>query len=160
MDGSCPNRVRRATPDDRDAIWSVRTASIKTLCESHYGELAEAWANSPPPDDFQDVIRAHDFLVAEREGAIVGFGFLNRQTATLEAIFVAPAFARRGVGTALLCGLEEIARQAGLSGLTLSASLNAVDFYARAGYQANEQTTWRHPAGFDLPCVAMAKDLK
>ncbi|HWB14244.1 MAG TPA: GNAT family N-acetyltransferase [Pirellulales bacterium] len=155
-----PVVCRKATPHERHAIWNVRTASIKALCKSHYGEeTAEAWANVPPPDDFEDVIRSHDFLVAENDTVLVGFGFLNQRTATLEAIFVAPEFARRGIGTAVLAALEEIARGAGLSRLGLSASLNAVGFYAQAGYQAIEPTIWPHPAGFDLPCVAMAKDL-
>jgi GNAT superfamily N-acetyltransferase len=151
---------RKATIEDQPAIWRVRTASIRTLCRSHYGEeQTEAWANVPPPEDFAEVICARDLLVAEVDGTIVGVGFINRQAAVLEAVFVAPEFVRRGVGTALLTSLEEIARQAGLIRLSLSASLNAVSFYRAAGYQTGEKTTWRHPAGFDLACVAMTKDL-
>ena len=143
--------IRKATPADREAIWQVRTAAIRGLCKSHYGEeLVEAWARVPPPGDFVEVIRERDFLVAECSDEIVGFGFINRQSAQLEAILVAPDFARRGIGTALLAALEAMARQAGLSRLTLSSSLNAVGFYNAAGYRAIEETTWHHPAGFSL----------
>jgi GNAT superfamily N-acetyltransferase len=151
---------RRATPADKDAIWRVRTVSIKGLCGSHYRqEQVETWANVPPPDDFADVIGKRDFLVAECQREIVGFGFVNRERAEFEAIFIAPEFARRGIGTAILTALEEIARHAGLQRLTLSSSLNAVSFYRAAGYRAIEETTWHHPAGFSLECVAMTKEL-
>jgi putative acetyltransferase len=151
---------RKATAGDQDAVWQVRTASIRSLCKSHYGEkVAEAWAKVAPPDNFADVICGHDFFVAECEGAVVGFGFMNRQTAELEAVFVAPEFARRGVGTALVVALEETARQAGLARLNLSASRNAVSFYTALGYRTIKETLWCHPAGFDLPCTAMTKDL-
>jgi putative acetyltransferase len=151
---------RKATTADQETIWEVRTESIRGLCQSHYGEkVTEAWANAPVPDDFAEVICGRDFLVAEYEGIVIGFGFINRRTAELEAIFVKPHFARRGVGTAILTSLEAIARSAGLRSLTLSASLNAVSFYETAGYRTIRETTWFHPAGFSLPCVAMTKDL-
>lgn len=153
-------QIRKATPADEHPIWRVRTASIRALCMSHYGdELVEAWASAPPPENFADVIRERDFLVAQCSGEIVGFGFINRPSAQLEAIFVAPKFARRGIGTMLLASLEETARQVGLSHLTLSSSLNAVSFYNAAGYRVIEETTWHHPAGFSLECVQMAKEL-
>jgi GNAT superfamily N-acetyltransferase len=151
---------RGATTEDQNAIWQVRTASIKGLCKSHYGEKeTEAWANASVPDDFAAVICGGDFLIAECDGIVVGFGFINRQTAEVKAIFVEPRFSRRGVGTAILTSLEAIARNAGLRQLTLSASLNAVSFYQAAGYRPIQETEWCHPAGFRLPCVAMAKTL-
>ncbi len=151
---------RRAVIEDLPAVWRVRTDSIRVLCRSRYDEQqTEAWASAPAPDDFSEVIRTRDFLVADRESAVVGFGFINRNAAVLEALFVAPEFGRQGIGRALLTLLEQIARQAGLPALGLSSSLNAVPFYQAAGYHAIAETTWRHPAGFELPCVEMTKAL-
>ena len=138
----------------------MRTAAIRGLCDSHYDESqVEAWAKVQPPGNFPDTILERDFLVAEGDGEILGFGFVDRYRAEVEAIFVGPEFSRRGIGSELLARLETIARQAGLQRLTLSSSLNAVRFYQAAGYQAIGETTWHHPAGFSLACVAMAKDL-
>lgn len=149
---------RKATVADLDAIWRVRTAAIRALCKGYYSKTdTEAWASAPLPPDFADVISGRDFLVAECAGRIVGFGFINRQDAELEAIFVDPEYARRGTGTAILTSLEEIARSAGLGSLTLSSSLNAVPFYEAAGYQSIRRTTWQHPQGFQFLCVAMTK---
>lgn len=151
---------RKATAADQHAIWQVRAASIRSLCQSHYAEKeTEAWGSVPVPDDFADVIRGREFLVAESDGVIVGFGFLSQQRWELEALFVEPRFARRGIGGKILASLEAIARSAGLRRLTLSASLNSVSFYQAAGYRAVRETTWHHPAGFGLPCVDMIKEL-
>ena len=87
---------RKATAADQDAVWQVRTASIRGLCKGHYAETeAEVWASTPIPNDFADVIRLREFIVAEHDRTIVGFGFLNQQTGELEALFVEPHFARR-----------------------------------------------------------------
>lgn len=152
---------RPATPADVPAVWQVRTESIRSLCSGYYsaGDI-EAWAGAPMPDGFAELVHTRDFLVAEQHRSVVGFGFLHRQAAELEALFVAPCCARRRIGTALLSALEAIARDAGLRSLKLSASLNSVDFYTAAGYQRLGETTWSHPAGFRLACVGMTKRLE
>lgn len=44
---------RKATADDQEAIWQVRTASIRAHCRSHYSETdTEAWASMPVPYRF------------------------------------------------------------------------------------------------------------
>ena len=97
--------------------------------------------------------------MAESTGAIIGFGFLDSQMRAIEALFVEPRFARRGVGSAILASLESAARHAGVRRLMLSSSLNAVNFYEATGYRAVQETIWRHPAGFSLSCVEMVKEL-
>lgn len=157
MDISCIT-YRRARWAEVPDLWRVRTESIRSLCQGYYhGDDIEAWAGAPMPDGFAELVHTRDFLVAEQRGAVVGFGFLHRPAAELEALFVAPGFARRGIGTALLRALETIARDAGLKSLNLSASLNSVKFYGAVGYERVGDTVWVHPAGFRLACVAMTK---
>lgn len=151
---------RKAKSADQAAIWQVRAASIRGLCKSHYAEnQTESWARVPVPDDFAAVIRDREFVVAESDGSIVGFGFLSQNMGDLDALFVDPRFAGRGIGTAILTSLEAIARCAGLQRVSLSSSLNARGFYEAAGYRVVCETTWCHPAGFSLRCVAMEKEL-
>ncbi|HEX5442721.1 MAG TPA: GNAT family N-acetyltransferase, partial [Pirellulales bacterium] len=134
--------------------------AIRGLCQSHYSSVdREAWASAAMPDGFAGLVLTRDFLVAELDGAVVGFGFLNRETAELEALFVSPGVARRGIGKAILRSLERIAHDVGLTSLRLSASLNSVEFYAAVGYQATGEIFWNHPAGFRLACAGMAKRL-
>ncbi|AUX21919.1 hypothetical protein SOCEGT47_024160 [Sorangium cellulosum] len=152
--------LRSAESTDAASTWSVRAAAIRELCESDYGaaELA-AWASTPMPDRHAAATSRESFLVAEQDGAVVGFGLLDTETSEVEAVFVHPGAARRGIGRQLLAGLEDIARRAGLTSLRLSSSLNAVRFYEGAGYQRVERTVYRHPSGLELACVAMRKSL-
>jgi putative acetyltransferase len=152
--------IRKANPADKQAIWCVRTRGIRESCKSHYApEEIDAWSSSSMPENFEDVITSKDFLVADEQNLMVGFGFLDRATARIEAVFVSPDFQRKGIGRQLLDALEMIAREAGLQALSLSSTLNAVEFYKSAGYRVREHAKYIHPSGFTLDCVLMEKAL-
>ncbi len=88
---------------------------------------------------------------------IVGFGVLTRRAAEIEAVYVNPEAARRGIGLEILRKLEERASARGLRQLRLNASLNAVPFYERAGYVAQERSKYRLLTGVEIACVPMMK---
>lgn len=111
------------------------------------------------PAKFDEVIRTMKFIVAEDDDDIIGCGFLDLETARIEAIFVRPDRVRRGTGTKLLMSLEQTARDAGLKSLHLTATLNAVEFYKSAGYTPRGKAKFRHPNGFELDGVSMEKRL-
>jgi len=152
--------TRRAQAEDRAAIWRVHTTSIRELAKSHYGSSdIEAWAGRLVPDGYLDPIATQEFVVAEMHRRVVGFGQLNVETAEIEALYVHPDAARRGVGTALLRALEERARQAGLTSVHLDASLNAVPFYARFGFTAVREARHSFASGAGIACMVMEKGL-
>jgi GNAT superfamily N-acetyltransferase len=95
--------------------------------------------------------------VADDDGIILGFGVLNQESAVVEALYVSPEAGRRGIGMELLQKLEERARALGLGMLSLNASLNAVPFYKRAGYLAQEESKYRLSTGVEIACVPMVK---
>ncbi len=78
-------------------------------------------------------------LVEEVDDGIVAFGQLNRETALVEAVYVSPSQSRQGIGLKVLRALEAMAASHGIKALTLEASLNAVEFYRRAGYVPVEE---------------------
>jgi ribosomal protein S18 acetylase RimI-like enzyme len=102
-------------------------------------------------------IRGKEFFVAEEDAIILGFSVLNQESAVVEAVYVSPAAGRRGIGLELLKELEERARALGLGTLRLNASLNAVLFYKRAGYVAQEESKYRLSNGVEIACVPMVK---
>jgi hypothetical protein len=57
------------------------------------------------------------------------------------------------------CALEDAARAAGVEKLHLSATLNAVSFYERAGYVGEGPVVHRLPTGVELECLRMSKEL-
>ncbi|MFE9426265.1 GNAT family N-acetyltransferase [Kitasatospora sp. NPDC006697] len=76
-------------------------------------------------------LTAGQALVAERDGAPVGFGLLEGEE--LSMLFVDPSAIGTGVGGALYRALLELARSQGLPRLTVDADPYAADFYAAMG---------------------------
>jgi GNAT superfamily N-acetyltransferase len=152
--------VRRATPEDNEAIGRVHVRAIRRLCAHHYApaEIA-AWAAPRRPAHYVEAIRQKDFYVAEEAGAVVGFSTLNAAAGEVEAVYVAPEATGRGIGLQLLRVLEERACAQGVHTLHLNASLNAVPFYERAGYERQGLTKHRLTGGVEIACVLMTKEL-
>ena len=151
-------KIRRARQEDSDSIGSVHTAAVRGIRSGVYtSEEIQAWAVPKKPSSYEESISSKEFFVAEHEGAIVGFGVLNQENSEVEAVYVTPEAGRRGTGLELLRKLEERASDLGLRQLRLNASLNAVAFYQRAGYVAQEPSKYRLLTGVEIACVPMVK---
>jgi putative acetyltransferase len=114
----------------------------RTRREAYDDEQVAAWARGLDPEGYP-IETADRFVVAEAQGAVVGFGELAVDPgeylaapvdAEVRAVYVRPEVAREGVGSALLADLEAAARERGAETLGLWASLNAVPFYESQGY--------------------------
>jgi N-acetylglutamate synthase-like GNAT family acetyltransferase len=152
--------VRRARGEDAESVGRVHRSAIRGLCRTHYtDEQIEAWSGPRPQGRFEKAISEREFYVAEREGEVVGFGNLDREAGEVEAVYVAPDAAGRGVGMKLLRTVEARARELGIKSLSVDASLNAVGFYERAGFVLRATGAHRLWNGVDLPCAHMSKEL-
>lgn len=151
-------KIRRARQEDCDSIGSVHSAAVRGIRTALYTpQEIQAWAVPRKPASYEESVRSKEFFVAEDGDAIVGFGVLNQEIAEVEAVYVAPGAGRRGIGLEVLRKLEERASALGLSVLRLNASLNAVPFYEKAGYLAQEQSKYRLLTGIEIACVPMVK---
>src|SRR5512143_974564 len=154
--------IRRATLSDREAIHALHTASIRELCSTHYSpQQITRWAGFLTPEHYTSVIQdaSRHFVVAEIGGEIAGFGQAHLEESEIEAIYVRPDQAGRGVGGSILRYLERPAVDAKLPSLRLTATLNAVPFYERQGFTVVGQGPLRHPSGVMLRCTSMTKIL-
>lgn len=97
---------------------------------------------------------------ASRAGGVVGWGRLDKNDGEVSAMYVHPDHARQGVGSALLEHLLRVAREEGLQRVHLMASLNAVVFYERAGFEAMGETVQETSGGVAIECVEMEKELE
>ena len=159
-------QVRPARPEDAHAIFDLHVASIRAFGpETYTDEQVEAWAR--PPDDaprYPIGEPGQYYVVAERGGALAGFGHLTDHAeeygtdAAVEAVYVHPDNAGRGVGSAVLAHLEGYARAAGHETLALWASLNAVPFYEASGWERVGERD-HETSGAVLTVVEMRKDL-
>jgi N-acetylglutamate synthase-like GNAT family acetyltransferase len=153
-------KIRRAREEDCHSIGSVHIAAVSGIRTGVYTpEEIQAWAVPREASSYEESIRSKEFFVAEYEGDIVGFGVLNQEVAEVEAVYVTPLAGGRGIGLEVLRKLEERACDLGLRELRLNASLNAAEFYQKAGYVAQAPSKYRLLTGVEIACVPMVKTL-
>jgi len=152
-----PSR-RPATLADLPTLWELRTRAVRAGCADHYpAAVIDIWCAAPAPASLPLLVQAGGAVVAEEEGQIVGYAVLNLDTGELNAAFVEPRHQGRGIALQLLQQLESMARERGLARMFLSASLNAVPFYERAGFVSLREELYAHRCGVDLASVFMEK---
>jgi putative acetyltransferase len=154
-------KIRHATAEDRDPILEVHAAAIRS-CAATSGYSAaqiEAWSAFPAPEGHAAELRSGHVFVAEEDGRILGYGRFDSDTGEVEATYVLPVAQGRGVGSALLRESEDRARHAGFDSMYVSASLNAVEFYRRAGFEPQVKRSYELGNGQRLECMFMIKRL-
>lgn len=171
--------IRKAVPADLPEIERVMRASMAALGRSFYDprQLASALRYISVPD--RQLIDDGTYFAIEEEGRVVACGgwssrkklysgpasedaaegFLDplQDAARVRAMFVDPAYARRGLGRRILEASEADARAAGFTRLELMATLPGVPLYEACGYEKMEDVTVELPDGVTLPCVRMRR---
>ncbi len=79
--------------------------------------------------------------------------------AKIRAIFVHPAWSRRGLGTLILKHCENAAQAAGFTRFEMGSTLTGVPLYSLKGYIERERIGIPLPNGEDLEVVVMKKSL-
>lgn len=174
--------IRAATNDDVPALRELIGRSVRELqAEWYTPEQIEAAASSVFGVDTQ-LIEDGTYYVAEIGGKIAGCGGWSRrgtlygashfshsrndvlldpakEPARIRAFFTHPAFARKGVGRALLEHCEEAARAAGFSAMEMAATLPGVPLYAAHGYETLDSMEVPLPGGQSIAVKRMAKKI-
>ena len=136
--------IRQALKDD---LPSIERIYRQLIAEPYLSKL----------DYWETLLASQGLLVAEAEGAVIGFGTIEVEAREqIKQLYVSPAYQGRGVGAKILARLEEIARGRGVSFLSLHAAPAAVAFYRRAGYTPMESASEGH---HDHEGVMMSKEL-
>jgi ribosomal protein S18 acetylase RimI-like enzyme len=130
--------IRRATKDDQELIRELWVEFESELPGPAY--LRESWEDAW--SDLSQTVREGVGLIAEENGRAVGFVFCvlgdrGRQTAHVTDIYVRPDSRNKGIGRALLTGILEPARAAGLEHASLEVLIRNSDarrLYERLGF--------------------------
>ena len=151
--------IRPAVPADAQRFAHIHTASIRALAQAAYdpGQI-DAWVNHRTVADFRQRILRDQSYAAEIDDQVVGYIRFSPRTGELCSLHVDPAFARRGVGTALLGTAITAARKLEMTHSWLHASLNAVPFYQSRGFTPTKEAVHMFGA-VGLACVEMTMDL-
>ncbi|MCL4781014.1 MAG: GNAT family N-acetyltransferase [Gammaproteobacteria bacterium] len=127
--------IRNATVVDAPKVHALHVASSTAVYQQFFGGKGlEQWLATRSPEVCAAEIAKWAVIIAEEDDLIVGFAALDTAKTNIDAVYVAPDRWRQGIGRQLLIHLEEIARTAGLSRVTLQAAGPAIRFYQRQGY--------------------------
>ena len=175
--------IRTATADDIPTLRELIEHSVRELQAGWYSpEQIEAAVHSVFGVDRQ-LIDDGTYYVAEIGGQIAGCGGWSKRgtlygashydhsrndvildpehdPARIRAFFTHPAFARKGVGRALLLRCEEEARKAGFRRMEMASTLPGVPLYAAHGYEALETFDVPLPGGHSIQVRRMTKQIK
>jgi putative acetyltransferase len=155
--------LRAAHPADAPAIASVHARAIRALATPHYTEdQLDAWVARTTAASCLQAMDSRSLLVAvtqEPEPQVVGYGQLHLDEGVVEAIYVDPDHAHRGIGRALGDALEDIARKFDVEWLVADASLNAVPFYRALGYREVAEDRHEPAPGVHFVCTVMEKEV-
>ncbi len=157
MTGDRAVRLRVGRADEADRLWVLRTRCVREVCSTAYPpEVIAPWSGSPPPQHYRALLAGGGGVIAEdAEGALLGYGVIDLAGNEIDALFVDPDCGGRGIGLTLMQAMEALADPA--RPLVLSASLNAVPFYQRCGFEALREESYPHPSGVALASVRMQR---
>ncbi|HEV7948623.1 MAG TPA: GNAT family N-acetyltransferase [Glaciihabitans sp.] len=152
-------QIRSYAAADAEATLDVFLSAIRATAAADYSpEQIGAWASDDITLDDWALRRANaNTVVALVDGAIAGFADVDT-TGYIDMMFVHPAFARRGVASALMVWAIETAKAHGATQLTTHASITARPFFEAHGFVVTEE---RHPTvrGVELTNFAMNRPL-
>ncbi|HEX4586178.1 MAG TPA: GNAT family N-acetyltransferase [Burkholderiaceae bacterium] len=171
--------IRKAVLDDRGALETLIARSARELTLGAYTPRQIETALRAAFGVDTQLIQDGTYLVAEVNGSIVGCGGWSRRrtlfggdaqahrdsaelnperdAAKIRAFFVDPAYARKGIGHAILGQCEAQARRAGFRRFELMAMLSGVDFYRAHGYAAGPPVQYELQPGLTIEFVPMSK---
>jgi [ribosomal protein S18]-alanine N-acetyltransferase len=121
--------VRRATPDDADAVAALEAEAL--------GD--DAWSPALVAAGVAGTVPTVTYLVAEVDGAVAGHAVVSvaGDLAELQRVGVIAAHRRQGLASALLDALVALARDGGADRLLLEVredNHGAAAFYAARGF--------------------------
>lgn len=173
--------VRLANMADVPALESLIPLSVRGLQATHYSPTQMDAAIGPVFGVDRQLIADGTYYIAEHMGVVVAGGGWSRRLAEygsdrgrvteepaldpaqdparIRAFFVHPAFARRGIGRALLTTCEVAAQATGFRQAVLVATLTGEPLYTQCGYVVIVRYDVELPSGIRLPMVRMTKNL-
>ena len=134
--------LRPFLPADTPLLAAIFVAAIEELTGDDYSEAQqEAWAAAAEDEDkFGKKLAGELTLIATLRNSPVGFASLKGAD-HIEMLYVHPSAAGQGVGAMLIDALEKLADARGAKVLSVDASDNALDFFKKRGYVAQQRNS-------------------
>lgn len=145
-------KIRKAVGDDAPAIHRVFTDSIFGIGEDYYTQpQKQAWAEAVIADSWSTRILELHFYVVESEAQVAGF--ISWFEGEIVHVYVSDKFSGKGIGHRMM---DYALIQMQGRNITLTSSLNALKFYERYGFVA-EECLEKERGGVSIPCIRMRR---
>src|SRR3982075_1289696 len=127
---------------DVPILAAIFIAAIGELTVDDYSEAQrEAWASAADDEEqFGKRLASELTLIATLQNSPVGFASLKGAD-HIDMLYVHPGAVGQGVAAMLCEALEKLAGGRGVKSLTVDASDNATEFFAKRGYEAKQRNT-------------------
>jgi putative acetyltransferase len=134
--------LRPFLAEDTPVLAAIFVAAVEQLTGDDYSEdQQQAWASTADDEEqFGKRLAGALTLVATLQNSPVGFASLKGGN-QIDMLYVHPGVVGQGVAALLSDALEKLAGGRGAKALTVDASDNAVDFFAKRGYAAKQRNT-------------------
>jgi GNAT superfamily N-acetyltransferase len=159
--------IRPIGLDDLASVRYIHATSFRMLAAQHYSpEDIDGFTEHVYGVAYTDALAAalhrQQLYGAWLENELVGTAGWSSvddggPMARLRYIFVRPLFTRIGLGRRLVLEAEELARQAGFHTFAVHATVNAIGFFARLGYQVTSSAVHPLSSAHALPVAFMQK---
>ena len=132
--------LRPYLPADAKRCLAIFRASIDEMASEDYDDdQREAWKSGASDlAAFARRLGEALTLLASVDGAVAGFASL-KGAASIDMLYVDPAFSRRGVGATLIDALIRLAEARGVDSLTSDVSDTAKPLFERRGFVAERR---------------------
>src|SRR3979409_430160 len=134
--------LRPFLAEDTPVLAAIFAASIEELTGEDYSQAQQqAWASAADDEEqFGKRLASELTLIAMLENSPVGFASLKGAD-HIDMLYVHPSAAGQGVASMLCEALEKLAGGRGAKSLTVDASDNSQEFFAKRGYEAKQRNT-------------------
>src|ERR1700680_4783477 len=134
--------LRPFLAEDTPVLAAIFAAAIEELTGDDYSEAQQqAWASAADDEEqFGKRLAGQLTLIATLRNSPVGFASLKGPD-HIDLLYVHPSAVGQGVAALLCEALEKIAGGRGAKSLTVDASDNALEFFAKRGYVARQRNT-------------------
>ncbi|MEM1278026.1 MAG: GNAT family N-acetyltransferase [Pseudomonadota bacterium] len=147
--------IRAYREGDTAGLLRVHRSAILAISTEIYSQAElESWNHGKTEDLYIRAIEEGEaYLIGETGGVMAGFCSYKchpDQTGEICGLYVDPKAQGQGLGSALLRRAEQALVSENAARLMIEASLAALPFYLRAGYQVTEELTHQTRGGLPL----------
>ena len=134
--------LRPFLSSDTPILAAIFAASVQELTGDDYSEAQqEAWASVAEDEaNFGKKLAGELTLIATLQNSPIAFASLKGND-HIDMLYVHPSAVGQGVGAMLCDALEKLASSRGIKSLKVDASDNALDFFKRRGYVAQQRNS-------------------